>query len=45
MPAVLGFALNAPMSKERSALLEKMFESVVQSCNKIGQEYQDQAQK
>ena len=45
MPAVLGFALNAPMSKERSALLEKMFENVVQNCNKIGQEYQDQAQE
>lgn len=29
MPAVLGFALNAPMSKERSLLLEKMFETEV----------------
>ena len=37
MPAILGFALNAPMSKERSALLEKMFESEVQVCNDIGQ--------
>lgn len=36
MPAVLGFALNAPMSKERSLLLEKMFETEVQVCSKIG---------
>ena len=29
LPAILGFALNAPMSKERSALLDKMFETEV----------------
>lgn len=45
MPAILGFALNAPMSKERSALLERMFETEVQVCNEIGQQYLDKAQE
>ena len=45
MPAVFGFALNAPMSKEKSVLLDKMFERELQLCNKIGQDYQEQAQK
>jgi len=29
MQAILGFQLNAPMSKERTLLLEKMFETEV----------------
>ena len=29
MPGILGFALNAPMSKERSQLLDRMFETEV----------------
>ena len=33
MPGILGFALNAPMSKERSQLLDRMFETEVQACN------------
>ena len=39
MPAVFGFALNAPMSKDRSMLLDKMFDTELQLCNKIGLEY------
>lgn len=45
MPAILGFALNAPMSKERYNLLEKMFESEVQACIDIGQHYLEKAQQ
>lgn len=36
MPGIPGFALNAPMSKERSQLLDRMFETETQACNQIG---------
>ena len=36
MPGIYGFALNAPMNKEKSQLLERMFESEIQACNQIG---------
>lgn len=33
MPGIMGFALNAPISKERSSLLDKMFDTEIQACN------------
>lgn len=45
MPGILGFALNAPMTKDRRQLLDRMFETEVQACNQIGQTFLERAQE
>jgi len=35
MPSIVGFVLNAPMSNERGALLDKMFDYEFKVCNDI----------
>ena len=44
MPSIVGFVLNAPMSNERGALLDKMFDYEIKICNDIAQQYLDEAQ-